>query len=129
MDWRTEIVELHDFFERYFLGDEGSIERFESVLDPGFTMIGPHGGHSNRTEVLEEVRQGHGHSESLVIVTSDHRLLTESDTTIVAEYIETHELADRSNRRWSTVVFVADPTTPNGVAWVRVHETWIPDET
>lgn len=125
MQWKDEIVELHDFFQRWFLGDEQSMERVEMVLAPQFTMVGPHGAGQNRAEVLEAIRRAHAHTRSLTIETSDHRLLTEHGPILVAEYTETHRLAERSNERLTTVVFVADDTTPHGVAWLRAHETFI----
>jgi len=125
MDWRTEIIELHGFFERYFIGTEDSIARFENALADDFSMVDPSGNDYDRAAVLDVVRDGHGHTSSLVITTSDHRLLATHEETIVAQYIETHELAERTNRRKTTAVFVADRTTPNGLAWLRVHETWL----
>jgi len=125
MDWKREIVELHDFFQAYFLAETDSTGRFEAVLEADFTMIGPDGGVSDRGQVIDAVRAGHGHTASLAIVTSDHRLLAERPGLIVARYIETHHLSSRSNHRITTVVFTARPELPNGVAWLHAHETWL----
>ena len=124
--WRNEIIELHAFFEAYFLGVIDSLERFERVLSPQFTMVGPHGNSHDRSSVIEAVRAGHGHSDSLVISTTDHRLLARRNGTLVAEYVEHHQLAETSNHRITTAVFEAEPAAPNGVVWLRVHETWAP---
>lgn len=125
MDWRTEIIELHDFFQAYFLGQEDSLDRVEAALHAGFSIVGPNGGVSDRATTLEMLRGGHGHTESLVIRTLDHALLHQTDDVLVASYIERHELSTDTNDRLSTVVFGIDPTGPNGVRWLRVHETWL----
>ncbi|NNC78765.1 MAG: DUF4440 domain-containing protein [Acidimicrobiales bacterium] len=123
--WKAEIIELHELFEAYFLGTEDSLERMEAVIADDFTFIGPDGSATDRNGTLAAVTAGHGHTESLVIRTVDHQLLVETPEVVVAEYIEVHELSDRTNRRLSTVVFSRDPEAPNGLVWRRVHETWI----
>lgn len=131
MDWQTEIDQLHAFFEGYFLGTIASDEmgRFADVLGDGFTIVGPHGEESSRDETLAMVRQGHGHTSDMTIRCVDHRLLHADGDTIVATYVEEHRWADgRSNQRLATVVFATDRAMPNGLRWVRVHETWVPLE-
>ncbi len=125
MDWRAEIIEFHDFFQAYFLGQDDSLDRVDAALHPGFSIVGPDGGVSDRATTLEMLRQGHAHTESLVITTLDHALLHQTDEILVASYIEHHALSAATNERLSTVVFDIDPGGPNGVRWLRVHETWL----
>ncbi len=125
MDWIAEIDELHAWFEAYFLALESSTDRMEVALASGFTMTDPSGATSSRQEVIATVVAGHGHAESLVIETSDHRLIHAGDEVIVAGYTETHHLRDRRNDRRTTVVFVADSQGPNGLRWLHAHETSI----
>ncbi len=125
MDWKREIVELHEFFEAYFLGRIDSMDRFEATLDPDFTMIGPTGEFSTRDEVIDAVRAGHAHTDSLSISIVDAELLSHRNDILVARYVETHELSDRSNHRITTVVFAEDPEAPRGVRWLHAHETWL----
>ena len=120
-----EIVELHVFFQGYFLAQIDSIDRFESVLEPEFTMIGPAGDVAEREQVLAAVRDGHGHTRALTIEISDVALLAERPGIAVARYVETHQLASRSNHRVTTAVFTDRPDLPNGVAWLHAHETWL----
>ena len=130
MNWQTEIDELHAFFEGYFLGTIAvdDMGRFADVLDDGFTIVGPHGETSSRDETLAMVRQGHAHTSDMTIRCVDHRLLHADGDTVVATYVEEHHWADgRANRRLATVVFTADASMPNGLRWVRVHETWVPE--
>lgn len=125
MRWREEIDQLHEFFEAYFSGAETSLERAEAVLAPEFTIVGTDGVESDREGTLEMLSDGHAHTSDLTITTSDHRLVLRSEEVIVATYLEHHELSERHNHRLSTVIFVADPTTPNGLLWHHVHETWV----
>ncbi len=125
MRWREEIDELHRFFEAYFLGTESSIERAEAVFAPEFSFVGASGTESDRDNTLQMIRDGHAHTSNLTITTSDHRLVLQTADVIVATYIEHHQLSEGINHRLSTVVFVPDPTAPNGLLWKHVHETWI----
>lgn len=128
-DWIREIDELHAFFEAYFLGSipADDVSRFADALDPSFTIVNPNDGRvADRDATLAMVRDGYAHASDFTITCSDHRLLHATEATIIAEYVERHDWTDgRSNARLSTVVFAVDPTAPNGVRWVRVHETWL----
>lgn len=123
--WQKEIEELHVFFEAYFLGKVDTLERADRVLADDFTIVGPDGVTSDRAETMQALRDGHAHATALVITTTDFTLLVEGDGFVVASYIEHHKLSERSNRRLSTVVFRASDQAPNGLKWVRVHETWL----
>ena len=125
MRWREEIVQLHDFFETYFLGTETSLERVEAVFAPEFTVVAASGIESDRESTMQMLVDGHAHTSDLKITTTDHRLILQTEDAIVASYIEHHELSQRDNHRLSTVVFVADSTAPNELLWLRVHETWL----
>ena len=124
--WRTEIDELHAFFQAYFLGklDRPDIGRVERALARDFTMLGPDGAESDRAATLAAIEHGHAHTDSLEITVTEHRLIVSTDQHVVATYVENHKLADRSNHRVATVVFVRDPDGPNSLRWVRVQETW-----
>lgn len=129
MNWELEIIELHRFFEAWFLGREDSLERAELALHLDFTMIGPDGTLADRSTTLRRLRDGHAHSTDLRIETGDHRLLHTADDLLIATYVERHRLAgDRANERISTVVFVPTRRGPNGLRWLHVHETWLPSD-
>lgn len=126
MRWREEIIELHEFFEAYFLGTVDSLERAERAFAPEFTFVGPDGTESDRAGVIRMLLDGHAHTGELKITTTDHRLVVETEEAVVATYVERHQLSGgRSNERRSTVVFVADPGAPNGLRWRHVQETWV----
>lgn len=123
--WSEEITELHEFFEALFSGRETSLERAESALAADFTIVGPDGHESSRAQTIEMLEAGRDQRTDLDMSTSDHRLLVDTDDVIVAGYIEHHHAPDGDTHRQSTVVFVPDTDAPNGVRWLRVHETWI----
>lgn len=125
-DWQTEIAELHAVFEGYFLGRlPDDLSRVEDALAPGFSMVVPSGGEPGRKQVLAALKAGYGQRSSLEITTSDYQLLHDADSLIVAAYTESHHLADEASHRRATVVFRRDAEGPNGLRWLRVHETWI----
>jgi len=125
MRWRQEIEELHDFFENYFRGTESSLERVEEALAPGFSIVGPDADESDRDQTLTALRVGQGRATDLRITTRDHRLILEDGNTVVAAYVEQHDSPSGQTLRRSTVVFVVDVEGPNGLRWLRVHETWM----
>ena len=125
MDWVREIDELHEYFEAYFLGTTSSLDRLEAALAPGFTMTSPDGSVSGRAESVRMVADGHAHTSSLRIETTDHHLVVETGQVTVASYIETHHLAERRNDRRTTVVFERSAEAPNGLRWLHAQETWI----
>ena len=125
-DWRSEVDELHQFFQALFLAEVESTDRADDAFGPDFTFVGPDGARSGRNEVLAQLEAGRGHSSKLRIDIEGHRAIVETDAVIVAEYIEVHHFAEGGNRRRTTVVFDVDPTGPNGVRWRHVHETFLP---
>ncbi len=125
MRWREEIEDLHNYFHAYFSGAETSSARLEESLAAGFTIVGPSGDESNREQIIAAIMPRQGHDGDLRISTRDHQLIKASDDSIVASYIEVHHTPDETTVRRSTAVFLIDPNGPNGLRWLRVHETWI----
>ena len=123
MNWKAEIEELHDFFERWYDGDEDDFSRCEAALADGFTIVGPRGDELDRAAIMDLVRNAKGRG-GMKLSTEDHRLVWEDGDVLVTRYIEVHDLGDEQTRRLSTAVFQRDDDAPNGLVWVRVHETW-----
>jgi hypothetical protein len=129
--WHREIVELHEFFEGYFLGTIGAddIGRLEAALAADFTIVGPGGGESTRAQTVAAIREGHAHRSQLEVTITDARLLVDRPDVVIARYVEHHQLGDTMSERLSTVVFTREPGAPNGLRWRTVHETWLPHVT
>lgn len=128
-NWQREIVELHDVFEAYFLGDIDDLDRVEAALAEDFTFVGTDARTTTRDGILTGLEAGHGLARSLEISSTDHRLVFEDGDIVVVEYVERQKLADHENRRLSTVIFSVSESAPNGLLWRRVHETWIDNGT
>jgi len=122
--WSEEITELHEFFEDLFNGVVDSLDRAEAALAADFTIVGPDGAESDRAATMAMLEAAQN-SRQLDMSTTDHRLVHHSDDVIIASYVERHHIPERDTRRLSTAVFVPDEEAPNGVRWLRVHETWI----
>ena len=127
MNWEREIADLHRFFEQWFKGEVDSLDRVEAALDPGFTIVGPGGGVLERSEIIEIIARDRGQRPDLRISTTEHRLLDATDDRLVTAYVEEHHGPDGETRRHSTAIFAIDEDAPNGVRWIRVHETWTSD--
>ena len=124
-NWQREVIELHEMFEAYFLGEHQDHSRVEAVLADDFTFVGPDANPTDRAGTIAAIVAGYNHTTSLQIRTLDHTLIFEAGDVVVAQYIEEHKLSDRTNRRLTTAIFTASETAPNGLMWRRVHETWI----
>jgi len=128
--WRTEIEELHRFFEAWFRGTlppEGeALTRLERALDPDLVFISPAGVRHTTEELLAEIGGAHGSRPELEIRIREPELRWTSGGLLAATYEEWQtELGDTTGRT-STVVFRRDDQGPNGLRWVHVHESWLP---
>ena len=125
----AEIVDLHRFFVDWFVetrADKADFSRFESVMGEGFGMIAPSGQILDRGEVLDHVRQSRATcDDDFAISIEDIRPGWQADDTIVVCYIEAQLRGGKHSRRRSSAVFTTSSSTPNGVEWRHLHETWL----
>jgi len=128
---QREIVELHDFFQRWFRGEipdqPSSFARFDQALAAGFEIVTPQGQALSRKRIIEAVRAGHGGEPDAEIWIDDARLIAEEGQLIVAAYKEWQRRGGETRGRQSTAVFREDPSAPSGLRWLWVHETWLPE--
>jgi hypothetical protein len=131
---RTEIDELHAFFEQWFNGDlepsEATLARFTDVMAPGFHIVSPDGAMRDRAAIIRLVREGHGSGlvdgKRTVRIWIEHLALrASSDHVSVVTYEEWQERGGEQTGRLSTAVLQNAPDTPNGLRWLHVHETWL----
>ena len=127
--WKNEIVELHEFFEEWFGGENppDNANRFETVLSPEFRLISPHGTVHSRTDIIDAVRSGKSSRLGVEIRVRSPELRFERGDIIVATYEELQRGDDLLTARLSTVVFELNDSLPNGLSWLHVHETWLPE--
>lgn len=126
---RREIDELHAFFEQWLSGQvpdsDAVFARVEAVLAQDFTLVDPSGHEADRAAMAALLRSLWNTRPIVQIWIEQFRLLLDAPPLFVARYEEWQEGSAGNTRRISTAVFRTAPTAPNGVQWVRVHETWM----
>ena len=126
---RREIDELHAFFEQWLSGkapdSDAVFARVESALAPDFTLVDPSGQEADRATMAALLRGLWNTRPQVHIWIEANCLLLDAPPLLVARYEEWQEGSAGNTRRISTAIFRTAPTAPNGVQWVRVHETWI----
>jgi len=122
--FEAEVHELHAFFERWYAGaaDPSEISRLD-VLADSFVMIGPDGESSDVEEVRAFVEAAYGRRPT------EFRVLNVAlrPDTPVGTYEEWQTADGVTTGRISTAVMAPEPGTPNGLRWLHLHETWLPD--
>ena len=125
---RNEIDILHRCFDDWFNGrvsrTSEAFDRMEAVLGESFVIVMPHGGKMERAPLLKVLHEAHNGRPGIRIWIENVRLLAEDHDLVVAEYEEWQEEAGETTSRHSTVVFRRNDAMPNGLEWLRVHETW-----
>ena len=127
---RTEIAELHAFFQAWFRAElpetDAAFARFGEALAPGFEIVTPSGKRLARDEILTGVRSARGSSDKR-IWTRDERVREIADGLYLATYEEWQADGADERGRISTAVLRERSDAPGGVEWVHVHETWLAD--
>lgn len=124
-----EITELHEFFAGWLGGtlseSDAAFRRLERALGDGFVLVSPSGAEIGRTRLLTNLRGAHGSRPGIRIWVEGASLLVDEPPLLVARYEEYQESDQKVTRRISTAVFRRSADAPNGVQWLRVHETWL----
>jgi hypothetical protein len=126
-----EIDELHQFFQDWFTGSipqtEANFARVTAALAPGFVLISPDGALAEYATVIDWLRKGYGTRPGFRLwVEKIVPRYAASDLALVT-YEEWQQRDDRITARLSSAIFRHCPTAPNGVEWLYVHETWLPE--
>lgn len=130
--WHAEIVELHDFFQAWLGGalpnTDTAFARLIDTMAPEFAIVGPDGRLLPRAQVLTWIRAAHGSRPGWRIWIEGAAPRFAEGGLVCAIYEEWQRHADGTvTARLSTVLLREQPGTPNGLAWLHVHETWLPD--
>jgi hypothetical protein len=122
-----EVRELHRFFERWYAGELApvGIERL-AVLAPSFEMISPEGRTFTRSEVAGMISAGYG-SRPMKIEIRNAAVRYASAPFVMGRYEEWQTVDGVPSGRISTAVMVEDERMPNGLRWVHLHETRLPE--
>ncbi len=128
----NEIIELHRFFEDWFMGrledSEEGFARFAGALADGFTIISPGGKVTGRTDLLRSLRSAHGAyagDGSISIRVANVQQRQASEDHFLLTYEEWQDSGSGERGRLSSVLFRRRPGARNGVEWLHVHETWL----
>lgn len=133
-----EIVAFHEFLEDWLGGSldqtNQRFERAEKVLPDDFEIVSPSGERRTRSDVLADLRDGYG-SLAADDLDPDFRIRIENvnirferDDSCLLTYEEWQRQGGEWEGRLSSVLFRWEEETPNGVEWVHLHETWLPDD-
>ncbi|MFQ5937836.1 MAG: hypothetical protein ACE5LB_15645 [Acidiferrobacterales bacterium] len=133
-----EIVALHQFFQHWFGGRcEESDAYFELHLRgrfaEDFRIVLPEGRLWQGDVLFADMRHAHGTNPRLRIQIRnvETHVISKNSRLILATYEEWQKNAMNSkppnNARLSTVLLRHDDAAPNGLLWLHVHETWLPE--
>lgn len=124
-----EIVQLHQFFQDWYNNilapTDESFSRCSDVLAHDFSIIFPSGSIVQCQPLLEGLRNAHNSRNDMRIWIKNVRILHNLGDVILANYEEWQEIEGKVTARLSSVLFRETQSTPNGVQWLHVHETWI----
>jgi hypothetical protein len=129
--WKAEIVELHTFFGAWLDGTlpntDAAFARLVETTDPAFLLITPSGEAITGAALIDQIRAQHASRLAWRMWIERAELRCQSGDLLVATYEEWHQTADTTTTRICTAILRAAPGTPNGLAWLHVHETWLPN--
>lgn len=134
---QAEVVALHAFFQDWFNGDlsntDDAFARFDGVVAPAFHMVSPGGQVMDRDTIIDRVRAGHASSQSTpdeamkIWIENQHVRWLDAESVLVT-YEEWQLVKGRTRGRISTALLRESPRKPNGLEWLHVHETWLPEK-
>lgn len=129
---KTEVAELHQFFEQWFRGElpatDAGMARFDAVTAPDMHLVGPFGGLVDHAQVRAHIVAGHGRDPSRRIWTRAVQVLRREAPLTICTYQEWQLRPEGLRGLQSTVVFEDAPDAPNGLRWLHVHETLMPED-
>lgn len=125
----NEIIELHQFFQDWYNNQlsptNENFARCADVLDPDFSIIFPSGDKVLYQTLLDRLHNAHNSHTAMRIWIENIEVLHQVGDLILATYEEWQEIEGVVTSRLSSVFFKKVSSTPNGLRWLHVHETWI----
>lgn len=129
-----EVTELHKFFEDWYNAilpkSQEAYSRFSSVMNPTARYISPTGSISIGSELISGIWQDYGkyENDTFAITIDDYKHLflatTNQDISLV-NYVEIQKIGGKvDNSRIHTSAFRYKQSTPNGVWWEHIHQTY-----
>ncbi|MEA3501998.1 MAG: hypothetical protein U9R47_04430 [Actinomycetota bacterium] len=122
--FENEVHELHAFFERWFAGtaEPAELDRLD-VLDDTFRMVGPDGRLQTVGEIRSAIEKAYGRRSVRIEI----RNVWVHPSAPVGMYEEWQTADGEVTGRSSSAVMSIDRSAPNGLRWMHLQETWLPD--
>lgn len=127
---KREVIEFNLFLEMWLNGhiqnNDKTYQRVMGVIAKGATMVYPWGKESNLKEALDLIREKHGLMKEKAFMTWIDNI--EEKKLAEGVYLVTWESWEKFNGgehkgHYATAILVSKEKTPNGLEWLRVHET------
>eukprot|EP00755_Sulcionema_specki_P008564 Sspe_Gene.5971::Locus_1996_Transcript_1_1_Confidence_1.000_Length_710::g.5971::m.5971 len=133
---RREVLEVHDYFTKYFQGTipRETIRTFRERFAADLTYIYP-GGTRGGAGIFDWMeKEAHGSSPEFRIKIDEASFTFRhlADGVCVVNYHEYQKGArnsDPTNGRLTTAIYERHEDAPCGVRWLHLHEVWLPAET
>lgn len=129
---QQEIEELHQFFQDWYNGvlpqSNEAFARFADAMALGFTIIFPSGNVMRREPLVEALYKSYDGRDGFRIWIKNVQIHQKVGDVIVASYQEWQRDQEQTTARLSSVILERDSNAPNGLRWLHVHETWLPNE-
>lgn len=124
-----EIERLHSFFVSWYAGEleESAFDQFEDALASEFEMITPDGDVMTRQTVIDAIAAARGStaSSAFQIDIRNVEVKYRFENHALVQYEEWQETDEDVTGRISTVVLTEMQSTPDGLGWSYVHETYL----
>ena len=129
-----EVRGFHAFLRDWLAGavprGPETFTRFSGAMDAGVEVIGPRGTVTGRKALVDEFEGLHGQlaadADAFDIWIDNFRLRWQAGDHALVTYEEWHRRQGATSARLSSALFRRAEAAPSGVAWVHVHETWLP---
>ena len=129
-----EVRGFHAFLRDWLAGAEPrtaeTFVRFSGAMDHGVEVIGPRGTVTGRKALVDEFEGLHGQlaadADRFEIWIENFRCRWQGGDYALVTYEEWHRRQGATSARLSSALFRREAAAPGGVAWVHVHETWLP---
>ena len=127
-----EVRGFHAFLRDWLAGAvprrEATFARFSGAMDAGVEVIGPRGTVTERAALVDEFEGLHGElaADAFEIWIENFRCRWAAGDHALVTYEEWHRREGAESARLSSALFRREAAAPCGVAWMHVHETWLP---
>ncbi len=129
-----EVLDFHLALEGWLGGGSSNTDDnfavIEQALVEEFSYVLPEGHMADKAATVGNLRQAHGAlGQDFRIWIKNFNVIANPGSICMVRYEEWQRMPDASlEGRISTVAFRVNEKQANGVEWLHVHETWLPEE-